>query len=385
MARLSVFFFALLASCERSTSGSFYAQKIAPILAERCASCHGAEKQKGKLALHRPAAISKGGADGIVVVPGKPEESELVRRVRLPLAAEDHMPPKDRPQPSAEEIAALEDWIAAGASFTSGAVATPGTAPVASAQDAKLPPVDPKAIMALEMTLVHVERTDPSAELLWLDFAANAPSWTDAELEQSLALVAENVADLSLARTHAGARTLARVARMPRLERLDLRATGVDDEALASLRGHARIKQLVLVQAKLTDASVATLLELPALKRVYLWQSGITPAGIARLASERPKLVVEAGDASAGAALEVESAPKLTNEAPLPGAGPNPASTAIASLPPVNTVCPVKGVLVDAKHKIVFEGRVIGFCCDKCPKEFLADPDKFRAKLPKVP
>jgi mono/diheme cytochrome c family protein/YHS domain-containing protein len=385
MARLSPLLLALLAGCERPAGESSYARKIAPILAERCAGCHGAEKQKGKLALDRPEAISKGGADGVVIVPGQPQESELVRRVKLPLDDEDHMPPKDRPQPSAEEIAAIEEWVAAGASFAGGAATAPKAAAAASTPAAKVPPADSKAVAALEAALVHVEKADPQAELLWLDFAAGAPSWTDEKLEQALAPLAAEVADLSLARTHAGALTLALTRRMPRLERLDLRATGVDDGALANLAGHARIRQLVLVKAKLSDASVATLIALPALKRVYLWQSGITPAGSASLASQRPDLVIDTGDATAAAPLEVEPELKLTSEAPVPGADAKPVSAAGAALEPVNTVCPVSGSPVDARHTVVFEGRVIGFCCDKCPAKFLAEPEKFRSKLPKAP
>jgi hypothetical protein len=37
---------------------------------------------------------------------------------------------------------------------------------------------------------------------------------------------------------------------------------------------------------------------------------------------------------------------------------------------------------VNKKFLVVFEGRVIGFCCNKCPGEFWADPEKFRSKLP---
>jgi hypothetical protein len=170
---------------------------------------------------------------------------------------------------------------------------------------------------------------------------------------------------------------------MPNLERLDLRAAGVEDGALAGLRNHAHLEQLVLVRSKLTDSSVDTLLALPALKRVYLWQSGISKEGIARLSGERPKLAVDAGDAAATATLESEGAPKFTNEAPIPGAAPAAAASAApASLEPVNKMCPVSGAPVNKKFLVVFEGRVIGFCCNKCPGEFWADPEKFRSKLP---
>ncbi len=117
---------------------SQYEARIAPILAERCTACHGAEKHKAKLALHTSEAIEKGSESGPVIVAGHPEASELVKRLKLPLAHDDHMPPKDHPQPSAEEIATLEAWIAQGASFTSRA--EPGARPAAP-QSAKPAPV----------------------------------------------------------------------------------------------------------------------------------------------------------------------------------------------------------------------------------------------------
>ncbi|MBK7644311.1 MAG: hypothetical protein IPJ19_14920 [Planctomycetes bacterium] len=366
---------------------SLYQGRIAPILAERCGTCHGPEKQKGKLALHTPPAILAGGSDGPVIVAGKPKQSELVRRLHLPLADEDHMPPENRPQPSAEEIAALENWIAQGAPFDGGTGApVPKPAPQNQVTGPLVGPADPAALAALEQAFVHVEKADPTSGLLWVDFAANAPKWSDAELAKLLAPLAPQVAQLGLARTQAGAQTLALARRMPHLERLDLRGTGIADAALAPIAGHARLESLVLARAKLSDASVEVLLGLPKLARVYLWESGVTQAGLARLAQERPKLAIDSGDETNTTALEVEPEPKFTSEAPPPGAAAvpagAPAAVAVASLEPINSVCPVSGAPVNKKYMIVFEGRVIGFCCNKCPGEFWADPEKFRSKLP---
>ena len=55
--------------------------------------------------------------NGAVLVPGKPDESPLLQRCLLPLDHDDHMPPDGKPQPTAEELAALRAWIAAGAPF----------------------------------------------------------------------------------------------------------------------------------------------------------------------------------------------------------------------------------------------------------------------------
>jgi YHS domain-containing protein len=74
--------------------------------------------------------------------------------------------------------------------------------------------------------------------------------------------------------------------------------------------------------------------------------------------------------------LESETELKLTSDAPLPGA-----SESATALKPENALCPVSGAPVNPKYTIVYEGRVIGFCCPNCPKSFWQDPAAFLAKL----
>jgi uncharacterized membrane protein len=96
---------------------SEFVRTIAPILERVCTSCHNPDKLKGELLLTTPAGIQKGGENGAVIVAGKPDESPLLTRCLLPLDHDDHMPPAEKKQPTAEELAALRAWIAAGADF----------------------------------------------------------------------------------------------------------------------------------------------------------------------------------------------------------------------------------------------------------------------------
>ena len=81
------------------------------VLADRCEKCHGSSKKKGGLRVDSLEALLAGGEKGPAVVPGDPEASEIVRRVRLPLATKGHMPPKKEPQPSDAEISVLAAWV----------------------------------------------------------------------------------------------------------------------------------------------------------------------------------------------------------------------------------------------------------------------------------
>ena len=367
-----------------------YAEVVAPIFAERCARCHGAKKHKGGLRLDSPAGLLAGGEDGPVLVPGDVAASPLLLRARLPLEHEDHMPPEGKPQPTAAELAALESWVAAGAPFGSASRAAPAAAPIAEATPVDAPTKTEgakahaeaanvqrvAALAALDAAFVHHEPVQAGANGLVLDVAAVAPSFGDAELERLVVPLAADVVELVLARSAVDDAALSSIARFPALVRLDLRATQVTDAGLAALAGHATLAELVLAQTKLSDASVDVLLGLPQLAKVALWNSGVSPAGLARLRA-RAGLVVNAGDEPPAEPLESEGELAFSSERALPGAELGP-----ESLRPINATCPVSGSPVNPKYAVLHEGRVIGFCCPNCPKEFWTDPAKFAAKLP---
>jgi cytochrome c5 len=94
---------------------SFFTAAIQPVLNRTCTSCHGAEKQKAEMRLDSFEAVIKGGDSGSPIVAGKPDESLLIKRVSLPPDDDDHMPPKDKPQPTEKEIKLIKFWIAQGA------------------------------------------------------------------------------------------------------------------------------------------------------------------------------------------------------------------------------------------------------------------------------
>jgi WD40 repeat protein len=90
-----------------------YARQVKPFLARYCLECHSGDEPKGQLSLENVKAILKGGGNGVVLVPGKPDDSRIVLQVehkRKPF-----MPPKKERQPKANEVAVLRAWVLAGA------------------------------------------------------------------------------------------------------------------------------------------------------------------------------------------------------------------------------------------------------------------------------
>ncbi|MBK9388151.1 MAG: PSD1 domain-containing protein [Planctomycetes bacterium] len=110
---LALAFAAASAVAQESTA---LARDVRSLLSQRCFACHGPATAKSSLRLDRREDALRGGKSGVPgVVPGEPERSELVRRVRAS-DAEERMPPIGEHAPlDAEEVALLERWIEAGA------------------------------------------------------------------------------------------------------------------------------------------------------------------------------------------------------------------------------------------------------------------------------
>ena len=93
----------------------FFENKIRPVLAENCYSCHSqkSEKVKGGLFLDTKGGLLKGGDNGPAIVAGDPEKSLLIKAIRY-TDANLQMPPKDK-KLSTEQIADFEAWVKMGA------------------------------------------------------------------------------------------------------------------------------------------------------------------------------------------------------------------------------------------------------------------------------
>ncbi|MES2658922.1 MAG: PSD1 and planctomycete cytochrome C domain-containing protein [Verrucomicrobiota bacterium] len=115
--------FPTLAAAYESTPAFDAAREVLEI---RCLECHTENEAKGELLMTTREGMIRGGEGGTSIVPGKPGESSLIKRLHLPADDDERMPPKKKSEPLApEEIAALSDWITAGAPWPEGEVLSP--------------------------------------------------------------------------------------------------------------------------------------------------------------------------------------------------------------------------------------------------------------------
>jgi hypothetical protein len=91
---------------------------IRPIMSDTCFKCHGPATQKARLRLDSRERAIKPNRDGVVsIVPGKPEQSEVIRRI-FSVDEEDIMPPPDSHSVlTNEQKNTIREWIRQGAEY----------------------------------------------------------------------------------------------------------------------------------------------------------------------------------------------------------------------------------------------------------------------------
>ena len=112
-------FFVGIGTIGSSSAAPDFQKDIQPILEMNCVRCHSATKTKGGLRMDTFEQIMFGGDTADTIVPGKPEKSELLKRVKLRPIDEGVMPDKG-PLLTSEQADLLEAWIKAGAKWPKG-------------------------------------------------------------------------------------------------------------------------------------------------------------------------------------------------------------------------------------------------------------------------
>lgn len=103
-----------------AAAGPDFNRDVRPILSQHCFKCHGPDEKtrEADLRFDDYAAATAETASGVLpIVPGRPDESELIRRIE---AADDdeRMPPASANKPlSPAQIETLRAWVAAGAEY----------------------------------------------------------------------------------------------------------------------------------------------------------------------------------------------------------------------------------------------------------------------------
>lgn len=282
---------------------TFYGARIRPILSENCIVCHGRSKHKSNLRLDSFEAVMRGGKHGAVVKPGDATESELLRRISLPVSDDDAMPPDNRrPVPPADRKL-IEQWIAAGASGTQDVNSIkilPGE-PSTPVAEVKFEEPDPakvakqRAALAAAVRDVQgklpgiVDYESRGSAAIVVHAAWMGSKFGDAEISL-LAPLRDEIISADFSRTAITDKSAGGLASMRNLRSLRLMHTGVTDATVQALGPLAQLESLDIFGTPVTPAALPAIAHLPKLRRVYAGQTKISPT--ASLSQEiRGKLV----------------------------------------------------------------------------------------------
>src|SRR4051812_32126377 len=102
---------------------AYFETKVRPVLVRDCYGCHGPQAKTafGNLRLADRASVLKGGDSGPAIVPGKPDDSLLIRAIRYDGSLK--MPPTGRLKQADVEV--LTEWVKLGAAWPEAAPQTP--------------------------------------------------------------------------------------------------------------------------------------------------------------------------------------------------------------------------------------------------------------------
>jgi YHS domain-containing protein/uncharacterized membrane protein/mono/diheme cytochrome c family protein len=376
---------------------AFFSTAIAPLLNDKCVACHGPEKSKGGLRLDSFEALTKGGDTGLAIVPGKSGEGTMVKRMLLPLDNDDHMPPDGKPQPSNEEITLLRWWIDAGASPTQSMARLNPPSSIArllragtkavlasgSAPDMNLPAsreeIRTKVEQLSQELAVPISFLAETGPYLQANPGVLASGFGDDGLAR-MAEIGRNVRWLDLGGTGVTADGLRHLARFPNLTRLYLQRTAITDLSLAHLAGLQQLEYLNLHGTPISSAGLEHLKGLPRLRQLYLWQTQVNGSEARAFADAH----TDHAQISEWEKQVDELKAKIRDAQILVDVGITPGTNAagMAMFPgPINTECPVSGKPVVAGQTVVYNGKVVAFCCEHCKAEFEKDPKPFLSKL----
>jgi uncharacterized membrane protein len=291
-----------------------YRDVVEPFLRQRCWQCHNQDKQKGDLRMDSHEWLMKGGEHGPILLAGKPDDSEMIKRLLLDPSDEHHMPPKGKTPLTETQIVLLHWWIEQGASFdkkvaqlnqneqvaqifagkntaTSAAKALPAIVDIPSGD---APALDADVLTKVQKQGVMVLPVSTSQHWVMANFI-NARSLNDQDLASALANIAKSLIWLKLGGTQAQSQTMTQVEQCTHLTKLSLENTKINDQELQKLKNLPQLVSLNLYGTAVSDQSVAIISGMKNLRQLYIWQTKISAQGIAQIKQKLPLCEVVAG------------------------------------------------------------------------------------------
>lgn len=283
-----------------------YEDMLQPVFEAKCLSCHNDQRAKGDFVMTTYEDLLKGGkGETPSVTSGKPEESELFKRVVLPDDHADRMPPEGKTPLSEYEINLLKFWIASGATDSlkvdyAREVDTlkktiEGLLPElakyrrrSQIRKTKLETLEKElaeVAQRLDVTIKKDSLADGDLFLIAMKFPP-APFTNDQFRE--LSPYFEAFSKLSLASSGIDDSGLYYIGQMTNVRELYLQKTKLDGSGIIYLQNLPNLEVLNLSFTKIDDKAALDLLKVPNLREVYLYRTNTSMQVIEALRKYRP-------------------------------------------------------------------------------------------------
>jgi hypothetical protein len=220
------------------------------------------------------------------------------------------MPPKEKPQPTEQEIALIHWWIKCGASFDKKVKELdqpeelkPALLALQNVQEKKIivPDIPAKPVVKANDEAIKKLKdigavVDPVAQNTNY-LSANFVTVTNpGDKETQLLLpLKEQLIELKLSNASITDSALLVIAQFKNLMRLQLDHTKITDKGLANLRALEDLRYLNLVGTAVTEKGVMQLKELKNLRSIYLYQTGVKKSEWKDLKKAFPKTLIDSG------------------------------------------------------------------------------------------
>jgi uncharacterized membrane protein len=301
------------------SEAEIFRDMVQPILEAKCQSCHKEGKIKGELRMDHLEGLKKGGKSGPFVVAADFENSLLIQRINLPGDDKKHMPPKNKPQLTDEEIEILMEWVASGASFEQKIEeADPkselfhlASLKFNSAKAYTFDAANPDDVEELSNFFRKVQPIYPESPALVVSYFGIS-AFDPASLND-LKRVKNQIVKLNLNKMPLAGVDLKFLSELSNLEELQLNFTDLDSKQIKILIPLENLRSLALSGNQLDPESIEDLAKIKNLQRLYLWQSGLDDAGKEKLEKALPKTKIDFGFDGRGVIYALNS-PKIELE-----------------------------------------------------------------------
>jgi len=280
-----------------------YSNFVQPLLDNKCNSCHNSTNNKGGLVLEQYSDLFKDAEHDKPISAGNPDQSELLKRVSLPLNHEKIMPPKGAGF-SYTEIQILRYWIENGADslavFNSESMSKELIAlmnrdygldfsPKPYYEKVKVDSLDEGLITQLRDSGFRVNYLSEINFLLDVEYKGDTIS---KEQIQTLNKISDRITFLKLSNCNLSNDLIKEIANTKNLTRIDLSKNKLSNNVVPFLVKLEHLESANLNETDIDNESLRNLLGKSSILRVYVKDTKITPDEMSNLIKVYPDVEI---------------------------------------------------------------------------------------------